>query len=170
MYPDNSTNNQEEDFRRISKARIFDGHPFRPGIYAVSVMVPVYVSIIVVISVLFSYLHNKEYTLVFFSLLPGALLGFVILVMERLLGQLKNYMFPQMGKLLTAFLLFFMHIICYLASSSIVVSYPVGLLMEKANQMSGLAGEYSLFTANFFIVAGIISWLRNARSSPNPCF
>ena len=102
--------------------------------------------------------------------MPGALLGFVLLVLERLLGQLKNRMFLQMGKLLTAFLLFFTHIIGYLALSSIVVSYPIGYFMEKTMGMAGMAGEYSLFSVNFFIVLALLSWLRNVRSLPNRCF
>ena len=115
-------------------------------------------------------MHETEYFLVFWTLLPGALLGFVLLVLERLLGHLKKNMLPQMEKLLTAFLLFFIHTIGYLALSSIVVSYPIGYLMEKTEGMTGMAGEYSLFLVNFFIVLSLLSWLRNVRSGPNPCF
>jgi hypothetical protein len=157
-------------FRRISKARIFDGHPLKLSIHAVFVMVLSYVVITVLISLLFSYLHETEYFLAFWTFLPGALLGFVLLILERLLGQLKNRMFFQMGKLLTAFLLFFIHTIGYLALSSIVVSYPIGYFMEQTRGMTGMAGEYSLFLVNFFIVLALLSWLRNARSGPNPCF
>jgi hypothetical protein len=157
-------------FRRVSKARIFDGHPLKLSVQAVFVMVVTFIVITSFISLLFSYLHGTEYFLIFGTLLPGAFLGFVLLVLERSLAQLKNYMFPRMGKLLTAFLLFFIHTIGYLALSSIVVNYPIGYLMAKTEGMTGLAGEYSLFLVNFFIVLALFSWLRNVRSSPNRCF
>jgi len=67
-------------------------------------------------------------------------------------------------------LLFFVHIIGYLALSSIIVSYPLGYVMEKSWSMSGMAGEYSLFSVNFFIVLALLSWLRNVRSLPHRCF
>jgi len=157
-------------FRRVSKARIFDGHPLKLSVHAVSAMVLTYVFITSVITLLFSFFHGTKFFLVFWSLVPGALLGFLLLVLERLLGQLKNYMFPQMGKLLTAFLLFFIHLIGYLALSSIVMNYPIGYLMEKTWGVTGMAGEYSLFSVNFFIVLALLSWLRNAKSGPNSCF
>jgi len=157
-------------FRRVSKARIFDGHPLKLSVHAVFVMVLTSVVITAIISSLFSYLHETKYFFIFWTLLSGALLGFVLLIFERSLVELKTRLFTQMGKLLTAFLLFFIHTIGYLALSSIVVSYPVGYLMEETMGMTGMAGEYSLFSVNFFIVLGLLSWLRNVRSSPNPCF
>jgi len=156
-------------FRRISKARIFAGHPFNAGVYAVTVMVVAYVCITAVISLLFSYFQKVSLSLVLWTLLPGGLLGYFILVMERWLRQLKEYMFPGMGKLLTAFLLFFAHTIGYLALSSIVFSYPLGRVMETFWSTSGIAAEYSLFSVNFFIMLAILSWLRNVRTAPCRC-
>lgn len=157
-------------FRRVSKARIFDGHPFKLNVQAVFLMAGIYLVITSFITLLFSLLHHAEYLLIFWTLLPGAFLGFVLLVLERSLVQLKNYMLPRMGKLLTAFLLFFIHTIGYLALSSIVVNYPVGHLMAKTKGIAEMAGAYSLFSVNFFIVLALLSWLRNVRSSPNRCF
>ena len=156
-------------FRRVSKARIFDGHPLKISAYAATVMVLTFLFITAVISFLFSYFHAVDYSLVLWTLLPGALLGYIFLVVERTLGRLKEHMFPQMGKLLTAFLLFFAHTIGYLAFSSLVVSYPLGYVMEKSSGMSGLAGSYSLFSVNFFIILALLSWLRNVRTPPCRC-
>jgi hypothetical protein len=164
------TARNRESFRRVSKARIFDGSPLKFNMYAVSVMVVTCVSITVMLSLFFSLMNKTEYSLVFWALLPGAMLGFVLLVAERLLTQLKSSMLPRMGKLLTAFLLFFAHIICYLALSSIMVSYPLGYIMEKTWSKPGMGSEYSLFSGTFFIVLALLSWLRNARTSPNCCF
>ena len=161
--------NKRGRFRRVSKARIFDGHVLKIGVYAAAVMVTAYLIITSCISLLFSYFHDVEFPLVFWTLLPGALLGYFILVMERTLGLVKGYMFVQMGKLLTAFLLFFAHTIGYLALSSIIVSYPLGYVMEKFWGMPGMAMEYSLFSVNFFIILAIISWLRNMRTPPYRC-
>ena len=156
-------------FRRVSKARIFDGHAIKVSAYAATVMVMAYLLITSMISLLFSYYHGVEFPLVIWTLLPGALLGYFVLLMERTLGRLKEYMFLQMGKLLTAFLLFFAHTIGYLTLSSIIVSYPLGYVMEKFWGMSGIAGQYSLFSINFFIILAILSWLRNMRTPPYRC-
>jgi hypothetical protein len=156
-------------FRRVSKARIFAGHPLKTGVYAVTVMVITYISITAIISLLFTYFHGGDYYLVLYALLPGGLLGYFFLIMERWLAQVKEYMFPRMGKLLTAFLLFFTHIIGYLALSSLIFSYPLGRIMERYWNIPGLAAEYSLYSVNFFIVLALLSWLRNVRTSPCRC-
>ncbi|KPJ98050.1 MAG: hypothetical protein AMJ60_09640 [Desulfobacterales bacterium SG8_35] len=156
-------------FRRVSRARIFDGPALKAGLYAVTVMVSVYMFITAAISLLFSYFHEVDFSLVLWALLPGALLGYFLLVMERSFARLKEYMFPGMGRLLTAFLLFFVHTIGYLALSSVIVSYSIGYVMETFWNMPGMAAEYSLFSANFFLVLAILSWLRNVRTLPCRC-
>ena len=50
-------------FRRVSKARIFAGHPLKTGVYAVTVMVITYISITAIISLLFTYFHGGDYYL-----------------------------------------------------------------------------------------------------------
>jgi hypothetical protein len=155
--------------RRVSKTGIFDGHPLKVSVYSVIVIVVSYSCITAAISLWFFYSHEINLFLVFWTLLPGALLGFFLLIMERWLVQLKEHMFPGMGKLLTAFLLFFAHIIGYLTLSSLVFSYPLGLVIEKYWSTPGMAGEYSLFSVNFFIVLAILSWLRNVRTDPCRC-
>jgi len=157
------------EFRRVSKARIFDGHALKVSVYAITVMVPAYLFITAAISLFFSYFHEVDFSLVLWALLPGALLGYFLLVMERSLARLKEYMFPGMGKLLTAFLLFFVHTIGYLALSSMIVSYPLGYVMGRFWNMPGMAGKYSLFSVNFFIVLAVLSWLRNVRTEPCRC-
>ena len=157
-------------FHRVSKARIFAGHPLKAGIYPVTVMVVAYICITAIISLLFVYFYGGDYSLVLWTLLPGGLLGYFFLIMERWLGQIKEYMFPGMGKLLTAFLLFFLHIIGYIALSSLIFSYPLGCIMEKFWGIPGLVAEYNLFSVNFFIVLALLSWLRNVRTSPYRCF
>ena len=169
MYPDTAEKRRGR-FRRVSRARIFDGPVLRVGVYAAAFMIIAYVLITAAITLFFSFLHQVELSLIFWTILPGALLGYLLLVMERLLGRLKELVFPGMGPLLTAFLLFFLHTIGYLSLSSIVVSYPLGYVMENFLAISGLAGDYSLFSVNFFIVLAIISWLRNVRTPPFRCF
>ena len=155
--------------RRISRARILDGPALKVGMHAVTVMAVAFMTITAAISLLFSYLHGTGFTMALWTLLPGALLGYVLLVLERVLGRLKEHMFPGMGKLLTAFLLFFLHIIVYLAVSSLIVSYPLGFMMKGRWGLQDMAGAYSLFSANFFIILAIFSWLRNVRTPPYRC-
>lgn len=161
--------NKRGRFRRISRARVFDGHVLKVSAYAVTVTAATYMLITAAISLLFSYFHVVGYSLVLWTLLPGALLGCVLLVMERGLGWLKEQMLPQLGRLLTLFLLFFAHTIGYLAVSSIIVSYPLGYVMEKFWGLPGIGGQYSLFSVNFFIILALLSWLRNMRTFPGHC-
>lgn len=160
---------RKEPLRRVSRTRILDGHPFQTGLTAVAVMVGAYVLITVAISLLFSYFHKVSFVLVLWTLAPGALLGYALLIVERLLRGLKAYTFSQMGKLLTAFLLFFAHTIAYLVLSSTLVNYFLGYLMGKFWGMPDMAGRYSLFSANFFILLAVLSWLRNMRTLPCRC-
>jgi hypothetical protein len=160
---------KRQGLRRVSRARILDGHPLKTGAHAILVMVSVYVGITSGVSLFFAYSHEVPLALVLWTLLPAALLGYVLLVMERLLGGFKVYVFSHMGKLLTAFLLFFVHIIGYLALSSLIISYPLGYILEMLWDLPGMAGQYSLFSANFFIVLAVLSWLRNMRTPPCRC-
>jgi len=169
MEEKNPKNNQVR-FRRVSRARILDGHPFKPSGYAVFIMVTLTILLTSSITLLFSYFYKTSGLLAVWTLLPGAMLGLGLLVLERSLGALKNFMLPKMDKFLTAFILFFIHALGYMSLSSIVLNYPIGRLMERSGQFSGMAGNYSLFSVNFFIVLGLLSWLRNIRSGPNPCF
>jgi len=156
-------------FRRVSRARVFDGDLLRVNIYAVTVMVLASLCITALISLFFSYFHGVSINVVLWALLPGALLGCILLFMERALGRLKEYLLPQMGNLLTAFLLFFAHTISYFALSSMIVSYPLGYIIEESWDMPGMARQYSLFSVNFFIILAILSWLRNVRTPPCKC-
>jgi hypothetical protein len=115
--------------------------------------------------------HTADYSLIVWSVPTGALLGLLFLVLERTLVHLKNSMFPRMGNILTAFVLFFVHMITYLALSSIVLNYTVvRFIISNSENMSGLAGKYSLFSVNFFIILALLSWFRNVRAFPHPCF
>jgi hypothetical protein len=157
-------------FRRVSRARILDGHPLRVSFSAIVFMVSGYAVLTALLSLLFALIHETRILLAVWALLPGGLLGFVLLVLERSLGLMKNSMLPRVGSLLTAFSLFFLHIMGYLALSSLVVSYPLGYIMERSWRMEGMASDYSLFSVNFFIVFALLSWLRNMRTPPCRCF
>jgi hypothetical protein len=169
MYSGLTTRNKGR-FHRVSRARIFDGNPLKINVYALSIMTVTFVIITGLVALLFSLVHKTDYSLIFWVLLPGGLLGFVMLVTERSLTKLKIYLLPRMGKLLTAFLMFFTHIICYLALSSIIVSYPLGYIMERILGLNGMGSQYSLFSGNFFILLALLSWLRNVRNSSYRCF
>lgn len=160
---------KEKTFHRISRARLFDGDTLKIGAVDGARMAFLYMCITACLSLFFSYIHGSGGQLVLWSLLPGAVLGITLLVLERSLSRLKTFLHPGMGSLLTAFLLFFLHIIGYLALSSLVVTYPVGFIMQDFRGMNSLAGKYSLFAVNFFIVLGMVSWFRNVRSEPCKC-
>lgn len=157
-------------FRRVSRARILEGHPLKVSLHAFLVMVSASIILTSSVALLFSYIHGANKYLFVQALLPGAFLGYGLLILERMLSLMKNSLFPRMGRLLTAFLLFFSHFLGYLALSSIMVNFPLGQLMDRTNDYAGLGGEFSLFSVNFFIVLAILSWLRNVRSGPSACF
>ena len=98
---------KRQGFKRISRARIFAGHPLKVSIYAAATMVLAGLGLTAVLFLIFAIVHRVDFSLMFWVLLPGAVLGYLLLVLERLLGQLKGYLVPRMGKLITAFLLFF---------------------------------------------------------------
>lgn len=168
MFKDNFKKNKKS-FRRISKARLFDGDPLKISAGGAALMGFVCLCIATCLSFIFSYIHESGYQLVLWTLLPGALLGVALLVLERSLSRLKVWLQPGMGRLLTAFILFFLHVIGYLALSSLLITYPMGFVMEGVQAMKGMAREYSLFSVNFFIVLAILSWYRNVRSEPSKC-
>lgn len=168
LMSSNKANNKVR-YRRVSKARILAGHPLKVSVYAVFVMSGLGAVLTGLISLLFSYIHGVNFSLAVWTLPSGILLGLFLLVLERWLGQVKEYMFPKIGKMLTAFLLFFFYLIGYLAISSLIFSYPIGYIMETFWNMPGLAVDYSLFSVNFFIVLAILSWLRNVRTEPCRC-
>ena len=157
-------------FRRVTRARILDGPPFRLSAHAIFVMVSLSILLTSAISLLFSYFYQTSALLAAWTILPGAMLGLSLLVLERSLGLLKNYMVPRMEKFLTAFLLFFIHALVYMTLSSIILNYPIGRLMGRTEEFAGMAGDYSLFSVNFFIFLALLSWLRNVRSGPFRCF
>jgi len=169
MMPAEHNKTSEKTFRRISRARLFDGDPLKIGAGGGALMAIVYMGITAGLSLFFSFIHDSGVQLVLWSLLPGAVLGMTLLVLERSLSRLKAWLHPGMGGLLTAFLLFFLHVIGYLALSSLLVTYPLGFAMQEFWEMRSLAGEYSLFAVNFFIVLAIVSWYRNVRTNPCKC-
>jgi len=168
MFRDN-LKKKEKSFRRISKARLFDGDPLKISAGGAALMGFTCLGITACLSFVFSYVHESGFQLVLWTLLPGALLGIALLVLERTLSRLKIWMHSGMGGFLTAFLLFFLHVIGYLALSSLLITYPMGFVMEGIWGIKGLAREYSLFSVNFFIVLAMISWYRNVRSEPCKC-
>ena len=166
---DENSKIKEKTFRRVSRARLFDGDPLKIGAGVGALMAFLYMCITACLSLVFSYIHELGGQLVLWSLLPGAVLGITLLVLERSLSSLKIFMSPGMGSLLTAFLLFFLHIIGYIALSSLLITYPLGFVIQDFREINGLASNYSLFTVNFFMVLAIVSWFRNARSTPCKC-
>lgn len=165
----NNHKTKKKSFRRISRARLFDGDPLKFSAAGGALMAILCMGLTVCLSLFFSFTHQLGGQLALWSLLPGAVLGVALLVLERSLSRLKSFMYPGMGGLLTAFLLFFLHTIGYLALSSLLVTYPLGFVMQDLWEIKGLANKYSLFAVNSFLVLAMLSWFRNIRSEPCKC-
>lgn len=131
-----------------------------------TVFVAACVGAVAVLTAFFSYFHGLGPLLVMLSLFPGLLLGMALLGVERLLVLVKGMLFVRLERLLTCFLLFFIHLLGYMLLSSLLVSYPLGWLLGRiwGQETTSLAVEYGLFSANVFMLAAIASWLHNVRS------
>lgn len=114
----------------------------------------------------FSFSHGLGSLLVVLSLPPGFLLGMVLLGLERLLVPVKGWLLIRLGKLPACFLLFFIHLLGYMLLSSLLLSYPLGLLLALFGgaEADTLAVGYGLYCANVFMLAAFVSWLHNVRS------
>lgn len=94
----------------------------------------------------------------------GALLGAALLLLENALGYLKSRLLTVMGRQLTEFCLFFAYLLGYLFCATLLVSFPLGLFMERYWQMAATARDYELFIDNLILILAVIGWLRNLRS------
>ncbi|OGQ94658.1 MAG: hypothetical protein A2521_01465 [Deltaproteobacteria bacterium RIFOXYD12_FULL_57_12] len=118
---------------------------------------------VVVATLFFCRLHNLSYGLFFFALFAGLLLGMSVALFEVALDIFQVWLLAEWGKLFVGFVSFFSHIIGYLILSSILVSLPLGWLIEQVGLSGEQATDYGLFLANFIILLALVNWLRDLR-------
>lgn len=122
-----------------------------------------YFCVVTVQTFIFTLMHKTNYLLIPLSVLPGILLGSAIWWLERFLVMLRQELRGSLSVFLLSFLLFFAHLIGYLLLSALLVSYPLGWLLERIWLETGTARGYGLFAANIMLVLAIISWLKSTR-------
>lgn len=101
----------------------------------------------------------------------GVLFGLVIVGFDHLALSLRSFLSTRCNRAICSFLLFFAYVLGYLALFSLIVTYPVGHLIEQGSELQSLAMEYGLYTTNvilFFAVLGWLDWGRFVASRVPP--
>ncbi|MEW6593406.1 MAG: hypothetical protein AB1413_00895 [Thermodesulfobacteriota bacterium] len=96
----------------------------------------------------------------------GLLFGLVIAGFDRLASWLRTFLASRCNRAICGFVLFFAYILGYLVLFSLIVTYPVGSLIEQGGGSAAMAMEYGLSTLNvilFFAVLGWLDWGRTAK-------
>ena len=108
-----------------------------------------YFLMVTLLTLYFVQVHQISYIVVSWSLLPALILGFVLSSFQRLVNVFQEWISTTMGRVLVGFLLFFIYVIGFILLFSLVVSFPVGWIIERVAGSEELAVEYALFAVNF---------------------
>ncbi|MFZ5763658.1 MAG: hypothetical protein ACOY8P_12110 [Thermodesulfobacteriota bacterium] len=101
----------------------------------------------------------------------GMLFGLTIVGFDHLALSLRTFLSSRCNRAICGFVLFFAYVLGYLVLFSLIVTYPVGRLIEQGTELESLAMEYGLHTTNvilFFAVLGWLDWGRFVASRVPP--
>ena len=119
----------------------------------------IYLCLVAVQIASFVYHHKMSLWLVANAIPFGMLLGMVLYGFNQMVNRLRALIYNRMGKVLAGFLLFFFCLISYILIFTVVVSYPVGWIIEHFSAQTGTARGFELYSINFIILFSIMSWL-----------
>lgn len=97
---------------------------------------------------------------VFVSLPAGFVLGMALHFFWQGVSRLRQRLLRMMRPLLAGFLLFFLFLVGYILTFSVVVSLPVEWCIGVQTGSVQLARRYVLYSMNFIMVMAVLSWLR----------
>jgi|GEM_PF-3250471 len=89
--------------------------------------------------------------------------GLALAGFDRLALLLRSFLAARCNRAICGFLLFFAYLLGYLVLFSLIVTYPVGTLIEQGSGSTIVAMEYGLSASNvilFFAVLGWLDWKR----------
>jgi hypothetical protein len=117
---------------------------------------------------LFSRKHHIEPWLVFVAIPPGLALGLLRHVLAGPEGLLHAWVSRHLDLVLAGFGLFFFHLVFYILLFSVVVSYPMGLMIGTFWGSMDLARDYMVYSVNLVFILAAGSWLRWWRTIGRP--
>lgn len=107
------------------------------------------------------FIHTRQlpYDYLAWATLLGVLFGVAIAGFDRLASWLRTFLALRCSRAICGFLLFFAYVLGYLVLFSLIVTYPVGILIERGSGSAATAMAYGLFTINIILVFAILGWL-----------
>lgn len=96
---------------------------------------------------------------VFVSALMGFVLGLALYAFGVGVAMVRERLFKDMRPHMEGFLLFFIYLLGYAATFSIIVSMPVEWCVYTKTGSAQLARQYVLYAINLIIVMAILCWL-----------
>lgn len=130
---------------------------------------------ILVLLVTAFFVHGRQlaYRYVGWATLLGMAFGCAIAGFDCLASWLRTFLADRCSRAICSFLLFFAYILGYLVLFSLIVTYPVGFLIEQGSGSAAMALEYGLSTSNvilFFAMLGWVDWRRFVVGRREPFF
>lgn len=116
----------------------------------------------------FSRKHHIDPWLVFVAIPPGFGLGLLRHVLAGPERLLHAWVSRHLDRVLAGFGLFFFHLVFYILLFSVVVSYPMGLLIGTFWGSMDLARDYMVYSVNLVFILAAGSWLRWLRTIGRP--
>lgn len=89
----------------------------------------------------------------------GMVFGLGIAAFDRLALMLRTFLAARCNRAICGFVLFFAYVLGYLLLFSLVVTYPVGYLIEQGTGSAAMAMEYGLYTLNLILFFALLGWL-----------
>jgi hypothetical protein len=116
-------------------------------------------------AVLFSLQQQISHLLLLLVILPGLVFGILWHLLEEPEYMLGRWLSRRLGRVFAGFCLFFLHLVFYIALFSLVVSYPVGLLIGAFWGSMDLVRAYTLYSINSVFALACFSWFQWWRAT-----
>ena len=114
----------------------------------------------------FSYAYQSSYLVVAGSLPLAIFFCFVIAGYDSVVMWLGSILSPNISRVHVLFLLFFVYVIGYLLLFSLVVSWPLGYIVEQRSGSYELARFYKNYSVNGIVAFAIVNWLKRVFPFP----
>lgn len=103
------------------------------------------------------------YLLLCGALPAGLLLGLVLSGLDTVLRPLDTWLAQSLGTMLAGFVLVFLYIITYTFSFFLIVSFPLGLILNRDGANLALSQDFDLYVVSFAVLASLLKLLCRGR-------
>lgn len=107
----------------------------------------------------FAHGHQLPYASLWWATPLGMLFGVAVVGFDRLALLLRSFLATRCNRAICGFLLFFAYVLGYLVLFSLIVTYPVGILIEQRSGSTAMALEYGLSALNVILLFALLGWL-----------